>query len=173
MTQLVMGKSELYSDALPEINPSYRLLLGPGPCNVDPRVLRMAAAPQLGHIDPEFFAILEETASLLRQVFQNLLANAVKFTDAEQPRIRIGARRLSSGWRFEVEDNGPGVEPRHAERVFEMFQRLHGRDVEGSGMGLAIVKRLVERHGGQVRVTPAEPRGSIFSFTIPDRAPGS
>jgi alanine-glyoxylate transaminase / serine-glyoxylate transaminase / serine-pyruvate transaminase len=70
MTQLVMGKSEVYQDALPEINPSYRLLLGPGPCNVDPRILRVASAPQLGHIDPEFFAILEETAFLLRQVFQ-------------------------------------------------------------------------------------------------------
>ncbi len=70
MTQLVMGKSEFYQDALLEINPSYRLLLGPGPCNVDPRILRVASAPQLGHIDPEFFAILEETAYLLRQVFQ-------------------------------------------------------------------------------------------------------
>ena len=70
MTQLVMGKSELYQNALPEINPSYRLLLGPGPCNVDPRVLRVASAPQLGHIDPEFFAILMEMAGLLRQVFQ-------------------------------------------------------------------------------------------------------
>ncbi len=70
MTQLVMGKSEVYQDALPEINPSYRLLLGPGPCNVDPRILRVASAPQLGHIDPEFFAMLEETAYLLRQVFQ-------------------------------------------------------------------------------------------------------
>ncbi len=70
MTQLVMGKSEVYQNALPEINPSYRLLLGPGPCNVDPRILRVASAPQLGHIDPEFFAILEETADLLRQVFQ-------------------------------------------------------------------------------------------------------
>lgn len=70
MAQLVMGKSEVYQNALPEINPSYRLLLGPGPCNVDPRILRIASAPQLGHIDPEFFTILEETAYLLRQVFQ-------------------------------------------------------------------------------------------------------
>src|SRR5437868_7282683 len=70
MTQLVMGKSETYESTIPEINPSYRLLLGPGPCNVDPRVLRMASAPQLGHIDPEFFDILEETARLLRLVFQ-------------------------------------------------------------------------------------------------------
>jgi alanine-glyoxylate transaminase / serine-glyoxylate transaminase / serine-pyruvate transaminase len=70
MTQLVMGKSEVYQNALPEINPSYRLLLGPGPCNVDPRILRIASAPQLGHIDPEFFIIMEETAYLLRQIFQ-------------------------------------------------------------------------------------------------------
>src|SRR5438132_10173491 len=70
MTQLVMGKSVTYETTLPELNPSYRLLLGPGPCNVDPRILRIASAPQLGHIDPEFFSILEETAQLLRWVFQ-------------------------------------------------------------------------------------------------------
>lgn len=70
MTQLVMGKSVTYENTIPELNPSYRLLLGPGPCNVDPRILRVAMAPQLGHIDPEFFSILEETAQLLRWVFQ-------------------------------------------------------------------------------------------------------
>src|SRR6266550_331248 len=70
MTQLVMGTSETYETTLPELNPTYRLLLGPGPCNVDPRILRIASAPQLGHIDPEFFAILEDTAHLLRWVFQ-------------------------------------------------------------------------------------------------------
>ncbi|HLL78769.1 MAG TPA: hypothetical protein VKT25_04675, partial [Ktedonobacteraceae bacterium] len=70
MTQLVMGTSSLQENVLTEINPGYRLLLGPGPCNVDPRVLRVASAPQLGHIDPEFFAMLEETAMLLRRVFQ-------------------------------------------------------------------------------------------------------
>src|SRR5437016_923282 len=70
MTQLVMGKSEAFETTLTELNPSYRLLLGPGPCNVDPRILRMASAPQLGHIDPEFFTILEETAQFLRWVFQ-------------------------------------------------------------------------------------------------------
>jgi alanine-glyoxylate transaminase / serine-glyoxylate transaminase / serine-pyruvate transaminase len=70
MAQMIMGSISVQENALPEINPSYRLLLGPGPCNVDPRVLRAASAPQLGHIDPEFFAMLEETARLLRQVFQ-------------------------------------------------------------------------------------------------------
>src|SRR5712692_5512011 len=76
MTQLMTGDpsinrgSTTQKNILPELNPSYRLLLGPGPCNVDPRILRIASAPQLGHIDPEFFGILEETAQLLRWVFQ-------------------------------------------------------------------------------------------------------
>src|SRR5207237_7793097 len=70
MTQLVEGHVKVSQETLPELNPSYRLLLGPGPCNVDPRILRMASAPQLGHLDPELFAILEETADMLRWIFQ-------------------------------------------------------------------------------------------------------
>src|SRR5215470_9398918 len=70
MTQLAMGKIEIYKNRLPDLNPSYRLLLGPGPCNADPRVLRVSTAPQLGHLDPQFFDILAETAELLRWVFQ-------------------------------------------------------------------------------------------------------
>ncbi len=70
MAQVIMGQSYTSESTTTELNPPYRLLLGPGPCNVDPRILRIAAAPQLGHIDPEFFAILEETAQMLRQVFQ-------------------------------------------------------------------------------------------------------
>src|SRR5436305_14822007 len=70
MTQLVAGHVKVSQETLPELNPSYRLLLGPGPCNVDPRVLRLASAPQLGHLDPELFTILEETAQLLRWIFQ-------------------------------------------------------------------------------------------------------
>ncbi len=70
MTQLAAGHLKIQQDTIPELNPSYRLLLGPGPCNVDPRILRIASAPQLGHIDPEFFAILEETAAMLRWMFQ-------------------------------------------------------------------------------------------------------
>ena len=70
MTQLAAGHLKIRQDPVPELNPSYRLLLGPGPCNVDPRILRITAAPQLGHIDPEFFSILEETAQMLRWMFQ-------------------------------------------------------------------------------------------------------
>src|SRR5947208_7719492 len=70
MTLLAEGHVKVSQENLPELNPSYRLLLGPGPCNVDPRILRMASAPQLGHLDPELFAILEETADMLRWIFQ-------------------------------------------------------------------------------------------------------
>src|SRR6266699_1904270 len=70
MTQLAMGKIEIHKNTFPELNPPYRLLLGPGPCNVDPRVLRVTSAPQLGHLDPQLFDILGETAELLRWVFQ-------------------------------------------------------------------------------------------------------
>src|SRR5579863_4466940 len=70
MAQMVAGHLSIQQHTIPELNPSYRLLLGPGPCNADPRVLRIASAPQLGHIDPEFFKILEETAQMLRWIFQ-------------------------------------------------------------------------------------------------------
>src|SRR5438132_10486477 len=70
MAQLIMGHVETHQHTIPELNPSYRLLLGPGPCNVDPRILRVASAPQLGHLDPELFTILEETAEMLRWMFQ-------------------------------------------------------------------------------------------------------
>ena len=70
MAQLIAGHVTISQDTIPELNPTYRLLLGPGPCNVDPRVLRMASAPQLGHLDPELFTILEETVQMLRWMFQ-------------------------------------------------------------------------------------------------------
>jgi light-regulated signal transduction histidine kinase (bacteriophytochrome) len=116
----------------------------------------------------ELPTVLAERA-MLRQIFQNLISNAIKFGDPSRPWVRIRAVHQPGAWRFEVEDNGAGIEPRYAERIFEMFQRLHGREVPGSGMGLAIVKRLTERLGGRVAVAPADPKGSIFTVTIPDR----
>jgi PAS domain S-box-containing protein len=139
------------------------------------RELAAGLAPDLeargGRLEIGELPVLRGEKALLRQIFHNLISNAIKFCDAEEPVVRVSANRVRGGWRFDVEDNGPGVEPRHAARVFEMFQRLHGREVRGSGMGLAIVKRLTERHGGKVWVTPADPRGSVFRFTIPDRSP--
>jgi len=105
----------------------------------------------------------------LRRVFQNLIANAVKFQSESSPRIRVGAVRDAEAWRFSIIDNGIGIAPRHARRVFEVFKRLHGGDTyAGSGVGLSICKRIVERHGGRIWVEPAGDGGSMFLFTIPD-----
>jgi PAS domain S-box-containing protein len=109
--------------------------------------------------------------TLLRQLFQNLIGNAVKFADAEQPKVRVSAVRERERWRFDVADNGPGIDPRHAKRIFEMFQRMHGREVPGTGIGLSIAKRIAERHGGRIWVAPAAGGGSVFRVTIPDQEP--
>jgi two-component system, chemotaxis family, sensor kinase Cph1 len=106
---------------------------------------------------------------LLGQVFQNLISNAVKFGGLEGPRVHVSAERMDGGWRFWVRDNGIGIEPRHAERIFRIFQRLHTRDeYAGAGIGLALCKSIVERHGGTILVEPATGGGSAFAFTIPD-----
>ncbi|MEF2072973.1 sensor histidine kinase [Consotaella aegiceratis] len=104
----------------------------------------------------------------LGQVFQNLVGNAVKFRSDQAPRISIGARREGAMWRFSVSDNGIGIEPQHAERVFQMFQSLHERGrYEGSGIGLAVAKKIVERHGGRIGLQSEPGKGSTFFFTVP------
>lgn len=102
----------------------------------------------------------------LAQVFQNLVGNAIKFCE-ESPVISISASREGAMWRFAVRDNGIGMEPAHARKVFEVFQRLHTRaQYEGTGIGLAVVRKIVERHGGKVWVDSAPGKGSVFSFTL-------
>ncbi len=106
----------------------------------------------------------------LSQVFQNLIANAVKFRHPERPPlVRVSAIEREGEWLFSVEDNGIGIEPEYSEKVFEIFQRAHGKDIPGTGIGLAICKRVVERHGGSIWVESEPGSGSIFYFTIPKR----
>jgi signal transduction histidine kinase len=105
----------------------------------------------------------------LESLFANLVSNAVKFRGAEPPRVRVSAVKDGRAWQFSVVDNGIGIEPQHAERVFDVFQRLHARrEYAGTGIGLSICKRVVQRHGGRIWVEPAEGGGSVFRFTIPD-----
>src|SRR5262249_20732032 len=107
----------------------------------------------------------------LVQVLQNLILNALKFVpEGTQPHVEIYAQRDGAGWRISGQDNGLGIAPDHAERIFKMFRRLHTRDeFPGTGIGLAICKKVIERHGGKIWVDQAPGGGSIFNFTLPDR----
>jgi len=101
------------------------------------------------------------------QVMQNLISNAIKYRSEEPPLIRVGAKRESSYWIFSVVDNGRGFDQQFSERIFGLFQRLHGRDVEGTGMGLSIARKIVERHGGRIWAESTEGTGSTFFFSLP------
>jgi light-regulated signal transduction histidine kinase (bacteriophytochrome) len=103
------------------------------------------------------------------QVIQNLIGNALKFHGPEQPRIQVSASQGAKYWTFAVEDNGIGLNMRYADKIFQMFQRLHGSGKHPcTGIGLAIPKKNIERHHGRIWVKSEEGKGSTFFFTIPE-----
>ncbi|AVH70252.1 GAF domain-containing protein [Nostoc sp. 'Lobaria pulmonaria (5183) cyanobiont'] len=147
--------------------------------------LQLAIADSKAVVTHDTLPQIMADATQLTQVFQNLIANAIKFCQNQQPRIHIGVARGDTNingeslnvipsadeWLFWVRDNAIGLESQYAERIFIIFQRLHGRGkYPGTGIGLAICKKIIERHGGQIWVESKPGQGSTFYFTIPDRA---
>ena len=120
-----------------------------------------------GTVTHDLLPIVDGDATQLAQVLQNLVSNALKYTRDVPPRVHVSAKQQGDEWVFSVSDNGMGIAPHHYERIFQMFQRLHHRsEYPGSGIGLAVCHKIVERHGGRIWVESEVGKGSIFHFTI-------
>jgi PAS domain S-box-containing protein len=132
--------------------------------------LEAAIAETSAVVTHDRLPVVKADAAQLTQLFQNLIGNAVKFRSQQPPKIHISVRRDECNWLFSVKDNGIGMQPEYFERIFVIFQRLHTRnEYPGTGIGLAICKKIVERHGGRIYVESQPGKGSTFSFTLPDK----
>lgn len=147
------------------------------------RFAQVSTAKILDEVQANLRKLVEETGTEIKagdlpdivaderqmvQLFQNLLSNAIKFRGTESPRIFVGAEKTEGEWLFQVQDNGIGIEEEYRERIFVVFQRLHGySETSGTGIGLAVCKKIVDRHRGRIWVESEPAKGSTFCFTIP------
>lgn len=143
-------------------------------CDEAVRNLGSAIADSSGVVEVEPLPGVIADATQLTQLFQNLIGNAIKYRDQRTPSIKVSARCDGQLAEFAVEDNGIGIEPQYFDRIFQMFQRLHtAKAYPGTGIGLALCRKIVERHGGTIWVESQLGAGSTFRFTMPrseDRA---
>ncbi len=134
------------------------------------RDLRMGIKESGASVTNEALPSVTADRRQMAQLLQNLVGNAIKYRSEEAPQIHISAHEDGRDWVFAVADNGIGIDPRYKDRLFQMFQRLHTRDeYEGTGMGLAISKKIIERHGGRIWFESKPGEGSTFYFSIPTR----
>ena len=132
--------------------------------------LQVALQEQAALVTHDDLPVVVGDASQLVQLFQNLIGNAIKFRGAAPPRVHVSARDAGREWVFSVRDNGIGFSPQFGERIFVIFQRLHTKaEYPGTGIGLAICKKIVERHGGRIWVESQPGEGATFYFTLPKR----
>jgi PAS domain S-box-containing protein len=130
--------------------------------------LQVAIAEAGAQITHDPLPTLEADPIKMSQLLQNLVANAVKFRGKAAPRVHVEARRTGGEWEIAVSDNGIGIEPRHFEKLFTVFHRLHTRaEYPGTGLGLAVCKKIVERHGGRIWIESTPGEGTTFRFTLP------
>jgi signal transduction histidine kinase len=151
--------------------------LKPTDCNaaVDQALKNLQAAIQESGavVKYERLPVVMANGAQLEQVFQNLIGNAIKFRGAEAPVIHIGAEQKGAKWEISVADNGIGIAPEESGSIFEVFKRLHTRtEYPGNGIGLAICKKIIERHGGRISVSSQPNRGCTFKLTLPVNEPG-
>jgi PAS domain S-box-containing protein len=132
------------------------------------RSLEQAISDSGASVEVGRLPTLRGDAGMLGQLFQNLLANALRFRGEESPRVVIAAAREGGSWRFSVADNGIGIAPQDRERIFDLFTRLRPEAQSGTGMGLALCRRIVARHGGEIRAEANTPVGAVLTFTLPE-----
>lgn len=131
--------------------------------------LEVAVKESRAVVTREYLPVVKVDAAQLTHLLQNLLSNAIKFHGSQPPRIHVAARRGPGQWVISVQDNGIGMEAEYFDRIFIIFQRLHTRnEYPGTGIGLAVCKKIVERHGGRMWVESQPGQGSTFFFTLPD-----
>jgi len=131
--------------------------------------LQTSIGESKAHITHEPLPVVKADSGQLTRVFQNLISNAIKFQSDRPLQIHIGAQKLENFWQFTISDNGIGIEPQYFERIFLIFQRLHTHsEYPGTGIGLALCKKIIERHGGRIDVKSQPGQGTTFYFTIPE-----
>ena len=137
-------------------------------------ILRVAIEDSKADVTIDSLPMITADESQMMQVMQNLIANALKFHGPNQPMIHISSSPGERKWTFSIKDNGIGLDMADAEKIFLMFHRLHGREeYPGTGIGLALAKKIVERHGGRIWVESRQGKGATFFFAIPTAQNGN